>query len=348
MDSKKVLYFLDLLNRETTGHSAEIASIYNRALNEDDDVMHLKRLLNEYSFYGEIGSSLVKNGSGLLEALLSDPSRAQEILPRIRQAHKSIDNEAGVCDKLMRSPLPFTESITVLKNKDTIDFMGALNMVANAAVYLMIVYEGIDSVRTLTWDDRVGIQEMIYAVNTKFIPALCDVKRPNYSWVIRRNRLGGKALFGGDAYYLSYESNSSVEAFSHMLYKEAMGTHAYLNIGAYESGEYNTPLCWGIGNIISARPDNATSFLQRDIASKLRSPNRVELQRKVPTPFECVRQLSDGKMFCITPDELVLAMNRWQVGHEIEMRRRNRVCLFCGRPVGKTDLVCRTHFTTEL
>ena len=166
--------------------------------------------------------------------------------------------------------------------------------------------------------------------------------------MIRRNRLGGKALFGGDAYYLSYESNSSVEAFSHMTRKEAMGTHSYLNIGAYESGEYNTPLCWGMGYITNAGPGNAAVFLQRNVATKLRAPNRIELQRRVPTPLECVRQLSDGKMVCITPDELLLAMNRWQTGHEIEMRRQHRICLFCGKPVDKKHLVCPTHFTSEL
>lgn len=34
MDSKKVLYFLGLLNRETSGHTDEIAEIYKRALDE--------------------------------------------------------------------------------------------------------------------------------------------------------------------------------------------------------------------------------------------------------------------------------------------------------------------------
>ena len=212
----------------------------------------------------------------------------------------------------------------------------------------MTLYAGLNHIKNLTWDDTAGIQEMIYAVNTKYLPALCSVRRPNYSWIIRRKRLGGRALFGGDSYYLNYENTRSVEVLCSALHKEPIGTHAFLNIDAYESGEYDVPFCWGIGNIVSASPDTAILFLQNSVATKLRSPQASELRRKMPTPFECVKQLSDGAMFCITPDELLLSMNQWQVGHEIEERKRTHNCLFCGKHVDRNKLVCQSHFTTEL
>ena len=348
MDSKKVLYFLGLLNRETSGHTDEIADIYKRALDENDDVIRLKMLLNDYTFYREIGNALYKNGEEMLDKVYAMPSKALDILPQLKQAHESIDNEVRVCNELMHSPLPFSETITVLKKKDTIAYMSALKMVASTSVYLMALYDGLDPIKNLTWEDTVGIQEMIYAVNTKFLPALCGVRRPNYSWVIRRKRLGGRALFGGDSYYLNYENTRSVEVLCSALHKEPIGTHAFLNIDAYESGEYDVPFCWGIGNIVSAAPDSAIMFLQNSVATKLRSPHRSELQRRMPTPLECAKQLSDGAMFCITPDELLLTMNQWQVGHEIEGRKLTHNCLLCGKHVHGNRLVCSSHFTTEL
>lgn len=51
MDTKRVLYFLGVLNKETTGHSGELAQLYNRALDENDDVMKLKMLLNDCVYY---------------------------------------------------------------------------------------------------------------------------------------------------------------------------------------------------------------------------------------------------------------------------------------------------------
>lgn len=347
MDSKKVLYFLGMLTKETRGCSDEIADIYKRALDENDDIIHLKKLLNDYVYYRGIGNTIYKNGAEILDKVYSMPSKALDILPQLKQVHESIDNEVRVCENLMNSPLPFSETITVLKKKDTIAYMNALKMIASTSVYLMIIYKGLSAVKNLAWDDTAGIQERIYAVNTKFLPSLCEVRIPNYTWVIRKKKMGGKALFEGDCFYLNYEDTTSVEVLFGTFHKEQIGTHAFLNVDAYEAGEYDVPFCWGVGNIVSATPDDAILFLQNNIATRVRSPNNEELKRKMPTPLECIKQLSDGTMFCITPDELLLAMNQWWIGHEIEERKRTRNCLFCGKYIEEDKLVCSSHFTTE-
>lgn len=347
MNSKRVLYFLKILNKETTGHSDDIAELYNRALDENDDVIRLKTCLDDYVYYREIGNALYKKGTELLQKLYSNPTQSLEILPELRQAHETIDNSVRICDELMCSPYPINDTITVLKKKDTISYMKALKTVASTCVYLISLYSGINSIKNFTWDDKVGIQEMIYTVNTKFLPGLIDVKRPNYSWVITKKRMGGRALFGGDCFYIKYENSRNVEVLCSTLHKEPIGTHAFLNIDAYESNTCDVPYCWGLGNIISVSPDKALSFLQNDVTTKVRSPQTNELRRKVPTPFECVKQLTDGSLFCITPDELLVALNQWQVGYEIHKRRETHNCLFCGKHLRGNELVCSSHFTTE-
>lgn len=347
MDTRKVLYFLGILNRETNGYADEIAEIYKRALDENDDVILLKRLLNDYIYYGERGKTLYQNGTEILDRLYAAPSKSLEILPRLKQVQKSIEDEARACHGLMRSPLPFSAAVTVLRKKDTTAYMAALKMVAGTCVYLTALYEGLASLKGLIWYDAVGIQEMVYAVNTKFLPALCSVSRPSCSWVIRKGPMGGKALFGGDCFYLYYESTERIEALCGNLRKEPMGTHAFLNTDAYEFGENDVPFCWGTGNLLSVTPDHALQFLQNGVATRVRSPQGQELKRKMPSPIECIRQLTDGEMFCITPDELLLAMNQWQSGYEIESRIRTHNCLFCGKYVDGNQLVCSAHFTSE-
>lgn len=348
MDSRRVLYMLNILNRETSGHENEIAKLYERALEENDDVIRLKTLLNNCTPYREMGNSLFKNGADLLEKLNSSPSKSLEILPEIKLAHESITNSLRISNLLMRSPLPFSETITVLNKKDTFAYRSALKATASACVYLMVLYAGPKAVKDLSWNDNVGIQEMIYSVNTRFLPALSETKRPNYSWVIRKKRMGGRALFGGDCFYLEYDNSRTVEVLCSALRKEPIGTHAYLNVNAYEAGICDVPYCWGLGNIVSAKPNTALALLHSDIAVKVRSPNADELTRNVPAPFECIRRLTDGKPFCISPDELLLALNQWQVGHEIELRRKTHNCLFCGKHVTGKTLVCPSHFTSDL
>ncbi len=347
MDSRKVLYFLGILAEETKGHSDEIADIYKRALDENDDIQSVKKSLNNYVFFREIGNSLYHDGEEVINKIYASPLEALELLPKIRQARERIENTVCACNELIYSPFPTTETISVLKKKDIISYLEAFKSIAATSVYLMLVYGGVDVVKDLTWNDTVGIQETYYSINTRFIPALCSVKRPNYGWIIKKRRLGGRALFGGECFYLSYENTRSIDYQCKALHKEPIGTHAFLNVDAYEAGECDIPYCWGVGNIVSAAPGEALSFLQSDIVTKLRAPQIAELNRKLPTPLECVKQLADGKKFCVNADELLQAMNRWLVGSEIEKRKRNHNCLFCGKYIDGNKLVCPSHFSTE-
>ncbi len=347
MDTKKILYFLNVLNNETEGHADVIAEIYQRALDENDDVIRLRTLLKDYDYY-EIGKSYHDQGNRMLNKIYSMPSKSLEILPQLRQVCESIDNEAKFCTELMHSPRLFHDEITILKKSDRFVYRAALEKIAGTCVHLIMIYAGLDPIQSLTWDDSVGIQEMIHAINTKFLPALCNVRRPDQSWMIKKKHLGGKMFFGGDGFYLSYEDTRDIEDFCCGLYKKSIGTHAFLNIDAYESGENDVPFCWGIGNILSSSPDNAILVLQKNIVTKLKSPQGQDLKRKMPEPFECIEHLSDGAMFCISPDELLLAMNQWQIGHEIEVRKQTHTCLFCGARISGKQLVCSSHFSSVL
>lgn len=348
MRTNKVLFFLDFLTNQTQGCEEILADLYNRALDENDEVQALRKVLDDCFFYGEIGKSLRMDGLNIIQEIYNNPTKALNHMSAVRQTYQRIENEMGLCSEMMKSPLPFSTTIPVLKRKETNAYMTALKKIASTCVYLMLLYNGVDSVKNLTWDDRCGVQEMIYSMNTRFLTGLCNTKRPHFSWVIRKKKLGGRALFGGEAFYLSYENTRKVEILSGALHKEPIGTHAFLNIDAYETNELDVPYCWGLGNIVSATPDNAVTYLQHDIATGTRNPSWNDVKRNVPTPLECIKQLSDGNRFCISPDELVLIMNQWEIGHEIDKRKKMHNCLFCGRHISGVKMVCDSHFISEM
>ena len=347
MDTKKVIYFLNMLRRETSGRDLELNKLYGAAISEDNDVVQLDTFLNDYSFYSGVGRTLHNNGSQLIDKLRANPYDALQTLQSIKQMNEMIANEASMCSELLRSPGPFSDNITVLPKKDIMDHIEALKQTANSAAYLIILYGGISEVKDLTWPVSASLLEYIHIVNTKYLSKLMDVKRPEYSWIIRKRKIGGRALFSGDFFYLNYENNHSVEMLCGALHKEPIGTHAFLNIDAYEAGEVDVPYCWGIGNLLSTTPSKALDFLKANVVTSPRSPLADELTRKIPAPTECMRILTDGKPFCISPDQLVNAMNQWQMGHEFYLRKRDGRCLFCGRTVGRGASVCSSHFTTE-
>lgn len=348
MDTKKVIYLLNMLRSETSGRDAELNEMYGAAIRDDDDAAQLDTFLNDYNFYSEIGRTLYDNGSRLINKLRAKPQDALQTLQSIKQLNETIANEASLCSNLLRSPEPFPDSVTVLPKKDVMDHIEALKQIANSAAYLMMLYGGMDMVKELVWPTDAKLQDYIDAVNTVYLNKLMEVKRPGYSWVIRKGKLGGGAFFSGDYFYLNYESNRSVETLCSSLYKEPIGTHAFLNIRAYEAGETDVPYCWGIGNLLSATPSHALDFLRTGVVSWPRSPSAAELARKLPAPYECLRILTNGKPFCISPDGLVNAMNQWHMGHEFYLRKQNGRCPICGRMLSRGASRCPSHFTTEL
>ena len=78
--------------------------------------------------------------------------------------------------------------------------------------------------------------------------------------------------------------------------RNPLGTHSFLNIDAYETNENDVPFCWGIGNIISFSPNEALSYLQKDIATHVATPTNIHFKGKMPTPIECIKNcLGEGR-----------------------------------------------------
>lgn len=348
MDTRKVIYFLDILRANTTGYSEELAELYKNALDENDLIVDLKRVLDESNFYGTIGENLYKDGVDKVKEIYDSPTQALDLLPEIKLCIDRIDSQVSSSQSILKNSYQTMGTVSVIRKKDVIAYYEAYKMIASVSIYLTCLYEGTEKIKYISWNDSIGIQEMIYLINTKYLPLLCAIKRPNDSWVIRKRNLGGKALFGGDAFYITYENTRRVEVLCSALHKEAMGTHSFLNIDAYETNENDVPYCWGIGNIVSFLPSEALSYLQKDIATRLITPTNSHFNGKMPTPIECVKKLSAGKPFCLTPEELTKVLNQWAIGKEIEERKRTHNCLFCNRYISGNKLVCDSHFTTEL
>ena len=347
MDTKKVLFFLDILRNNTTGYGEELANLYRKALDENDKVCQLKKLLDESNYYGVIGENLYNEAENKIQEIYANPGHALEILPELVQCSEKIESQVRFSQQILLNPNETLDTVSIVKKKDVIAYLEAYKMIASACVYLTVLYEGTEKIKYISWNDVVEIRDIIYLINTKFIPLLCSIKPSNHSWVIWKRGLGGKALFGGDAFYISYENTERMEVLCSPIRKEPMGTHSFLNIDAYEKNEKDVPFCWGTGNIVSFSPDEALLYLQKDIATNVKSPTSINYQGQMPTPMECLRRLSDGMPFCISPEDFIKVLNKWLIGKEIEDRKRTHNCLFCNRHLNGNKLVCDSHFDTE-
>ena len=355
MNSSRLLYFFDLLNKETSGYTVEIANLIEKALDEDDDLNLLRDYRDNYSFEHEMGKSLYDEAASYYKQIYDNPALAISLKQQVRHVNERIGKDIARCKQVMANPWPTDEDLTVISNRDRASYLEALERIAATCIYLIAIYEGMDSLKGLkdhwSYNVNAGVQERQFNVNHYFLPALCNMKRPEYAWIIRKSSMGGKAFFTGDYFTLSYEPISDVEQKCNIYTKrEPIGSMAYLNYEAYEDGMNEIPYCWGYGNIVSFTPANAIKMLSTNAVTKLRAPEISEYgEAKFPTPIGCVKKLAGGtgNEFCITPDDLVNAMNQWISGHEYIRRKSEKRCVVCGRLLIKENLICTNHFSWE-
>lgn len=348
-NTKKIVYLLDVIRKSTKGYSNEINSLYLDVIKQNSDVLSLSYNLNKkYNFYKGIGKSLAEESKSLLGELESDPENALQTIRKIGLKNEMLIHQADVCEKLLRSPNSTLESITIIEKKKTSAYNEALKQIAATCVYLIVLYTGANGIKNLTWFDGDGIQEHIHSVNTKFLPAIENMKIPEYSWIIEKKKMGGRALIGDKGFVLYYKRTEEVNKYCSALIKEPIGTHAFLNVMAYERDEVNVPFCWGIGNILSVTPKNAISLLTTGVVEKPRSPFPNEYNKKMLNPASLLKLLYNGKNYCASPETLVSLMNQWEAGYYINKMQEEKRCIFCGRLLNSNKLVCSSHFVSEL
>lgn len=343
MDSNKVLAFLELLSKETEGHSEDLSVLYKKALDSDDSVVRLRAILSDYSFADGEDNLLFIRGKEALAKLYDAPTKALENLTEVEQTAVFIEEECNYYRSILRSPDRFVERIAVIKSKDIIGYLSAYRMIANTCVYLSVLYGGMSVLNNAFWEDGYGLPEMTNAVNMRFLPLLSTIRKPMY-WIIEKHHLSDDSLFQREVFDLQFVDIQVIEKRCSSLRKEQMGTHSFLNVDAYENSLFDVPYCWGIGNILSVLPNNAVQLLRENVITNLRCPTLTEISGILPTPIECVKKLSDEKHFCISPMELSVMLNRWVVGNKLHLMKINRKCLLCGKPLSENRTVCSSHF----
>ena len=348
MNNSRVIYFLNLLERNTTGHEEEIDNLSIKAINEDERVTRLKGLLTDYHFIPGLGENLKIEAENALKDLQTNPDNYQEIFIRIEQSCLKISAEIRNTEILMNSAGPFSQPILVVSKKDYPIYVAMLKRLVNSSVYLLVLYGGCETVTYFHWNEAAALRELLSELNSRYLPAIMKLNPPEYGWTITKKHLGGDAIFGGSAFFIKYEPYEEIEIRSRFLHKEPLGPNFFLNVDAYENDDNNVPYCWGRGNVLSFNQDNAVrACIQSNPATELRAPVPQELIGKMPTPMELARRLANGREFCITADQLLCAMNQWYVGTEIDNRRREGKCLICGKKTGPSALICKSHFSSR-
>lgn len=347
MNSLKVLYLISLLQKTTTGKEKILAKLYENSINDNPEFKELHALLDENVFYDGIGKSLHQNGQNLIDSALGKPAEIFSTIHSMRQVNELIQHEVLSCERLLEQPDVFVEPISVLTKRNIPDYLDFLELLAATCTYLIAVYSGAQGLEQLAWPEGSGLLERIHAVNLVYLPALCQIESIPRAWLIIRKDFGGRNLLGGTFFSISYVSLQHMTVLTSGLRTERLTPHMFLNKRAAETGETETPYCWGIGNIVSASPKDGLQLLNGKVMTKPPLPSPTDVMQPPKNPVACLHRLSGGAHYCISPEELVACLNYWQMSHEITYRKKEHICIFCGKPISPRNFVCPSHFSMK-
>ncbi len=342
MNSKKAIYFIKMIKDATNGHEKDLHNLLINIINESDSVIELKHNLENCIFLKEAGKELLNKGKFLYEQILKTPKNALALIDEIDMYNATIKREILVYDNLMRSYNPFNYTLKVTKKSNRLPYLLALKQIASTCVYMLLVYGGENNIKNLNWVENDGIIESANSVNTKFLPLLAKLEKPTSCWVITKNYIGANSVFSEYVYNIKFMDVNYINKLCNILNPVQLTPHIFYNNNSIKSNQ--VPYCWGIGNITSATPTNAISLLNSEIVTSQRNITNEDLLYSMPDPIKCLSILTDNKPFCVSAFSLLNALNEWQTSLSIVKRKKNKICLLCGKKLTGSKPICSYHF----
>ena len=155
-----------------------------------------------------------------------------------------------------------------------------------------------------------------------------------------------KASFAEDNFilYEGYKLEYTETPLSSLLQKVQVDEYYHLSpyIFAATSPAVQTPFV-GIGNILGIEAINGLSLLDSEIVTAL--PVSAFATEFEPNDLlGAIKRSLNTDCYCISPEDLIAALNRQRLSNTVAKRRRENKCIFCGKST-VARIACKEHLS---
>lgn len=343
MEYKKTIYLLSLLYSGAAEEKRPgIGELFKQAVMSTEEFQRLKKLLQTVTFLGQDGISRHREGEQASWDLVTEIEHAGENIRRIQLLIRQIEVELDKSRELLSSPRYFDDDITAVWSEQLSQYNRFYRELANCICYYMISQFGVKSVRNLTFNRGAGFQDLMKLVNQQYANELlmsAQTPKPQ-TWTITATAFGGNNLIAYEGYRIEY----SEKPLSSML--QMAGAGSYIRLAPYlfaaASPAQPSPFM-GIGNIVGVGPGMGLSLLEAEIVTSLPGEALGSGPLEYRNLLGIIRDGVHTDCYCISPEDLVGAMNRKCLSEAVESRRGNSQCIFCGQQAPPGRIACRDH-----
>lgn len=343
MDYKRTMCILSLLHTIAEGdNKIKLQDLFKQAVLSTNEYQKLKSLLESVSVLNIDGEAKYKECEAVLSKALSEIDNSSANIKNIVNTIEQIDNELSKNESLLSSPAFFDNDFPFVSSKTATLYSEFYRYLANCICYYLASQFGIKSLENLTFNYSAGFRSLSRLVNQKFgdelISSSQNAKR--LPWIISRISYYGDNIISYDGYKLEY-TNLSLETF---IKNNSPNEFGRVSPYMYYSKQENSSVVFaGVGNIIGVDLNEALSLLGSQVVTDIPS-NTLRLGFEKNNILKCISDSINTNCYCISPDNLVSAMNSYEISKIVSQRRSESKCIICNKPVfGRIS--CKEHFS---
>ena len=339
------MYLLSLLySSADDSRKQKLGKLFQEIVIKTSEYQQLSKYLQTVKFFGIDGRSKYDESQDTIRSAVSDIQNAAEHIQHIGLLARQIGNELTRSDALLSSARFFDEDFIAVKAEDVDVYNRFFKTLANAICYYLISQFGVKAIRNLTFNHRAGFQDVIRLVNQQYANELAmsaSTMKPS-AWAIGFESYYGDNLAGYCGYRITYSQQLDSD------FLKLVQAGAYIRVSPYlyvaASSAVEAPLI-GFGNLVGVEAMNVLPLLEASITTSL--PEDIFGERDIEFADilgEIARSLQ-SKCYCVTPEDLVAALNRWSLVKTVNKRRQSKKCIFCGKDLGDGRVACASHFS---
>lgn len=344
MNTKSVLYLIELLKKNTLGEEEALKDIYLKAVSDSDEYLELINNLENNLFFGVTGKSIQEEGNRYVKEVRQNPDNVMELMKEIQQFNELVESDIKKGKSRIEYPGSFLEEINIVEKNKIEIYDLFFSQLASVITYIIAMEEGFEGLNNLFWKADSGLTNKIHSINNTFLPKLLSIDNSLQPWAIYKVLNKNDIKFCPYEYQLKYISSEQYEELINRSDYKLVMPMKYGNARVFGEDVVDVPIYCGKGNFVSSNPLEAIDLLHLGVVTKPKNPNSSMTYNKAPFIDVLIKTISYKSACIFSPQSITSVLNQWDNSLYIQKNINNHKCLLCGEPLNY-GTVCQSHFS---
>lgn len=328
MNNKNIALVIDSMFLGCTEEQKEkLVKLYREAYTNTSEFKEMKRYLEEYDYYGSVGTDLYNQGS---KAIKSGVTQAGRFTKNISIIEYVLSNSK----KLEKETLDYinhaehsSKELYIVNKKEGEELKNFLSAVFNNVCYSVTILYGIKALKDVKIDVNAKALDMLKNITSEMsiiLQEIINLPKP-YAWKMVRKEFKGANM-------VHYKG--VVFEKTNLEYEDAVTKYKQVTPYLFEPKETSDVLCYGFGNLSNLSVRDGTRVIgATNIVTKLpeNSFDSQNLDYYKLSVTGLLNSIESNNVFVLEPERFSDLLNRYFMMKSVKERNTKQICPYCGK-----------------